>query len=120
MYVQGPKLSLIGENKFEPMEVKANYTHDDVLRGFKGFIVLQTYLSHAKGASPRSYFYFTNVRRALNEHVCHFMCKLEWTCCVHLLTTKWVRTCKSKGNKYYRLTIILNEPLSVLKLFEKN
>jgi len=116
--VQKPKFSLKGENKFKPMEVEVNYTHDNVLREFKGHIILLTYFSHAKGASPRSYFSFTNVAGVLNDYVCHFICKLDSTCCVHFLTTTWVRTCKSKGDKYYKLTIILNDPLFLIVYFE--
>jgi hypothetical protein len=59
------------------MEVKANYPRDGVLREFKSLIVLQTYLSHAKGASPRSYFSFIEAARVLNDFVCHFMRKLD-------------------------------------------
>ncbi len=84
--MQGPKFSLRGKNKFGPMEVGANYPHDGVLREFRGLIVLRTYLSRAKGASPRSYFSFTEVTGALNDFVCHFMCELDWTGCVRLST----------------------------------
>jgi hypothetical protein len=87
MFAQGPKFSLRGKNKFEPMEVRANYPHDGVLREFKGLIVLWTYLSRAKGASPRSYFSFIEAAGALNDYVCHFMRELDWTSCVHLSTT---------------------------------
>jgi hypothetical protein len=38
--MQGIKFSLRGKNKFKPMEVKANYIHEDVLKEFKGLIVL--------------------------------------------------------------------------------
>ncbi len=69
------------------MEVGANYVHDDVLREFRGLIVLRTYLSHAKGASPRSYFSFIEAAGALNDFVCHFMHELDWTSCVRLSTT---------------------------------
>jgi len=72
---------------FGPMEVGANYPHDGVLREFRGLIVLQTYLSHAKGASPRLYFSFTEAARALNDSICHFMRELDWTSCVRLSTT---------------------------------
>lgn len=100
------------------MEVGANYPHDGVLREFRGLIVLRTYLSHAKGASPRSYFSFTEAAGALNDSVCHFMRELDWTGCVRLLTAAWVRTCKSKGDKYYRLTIILSDPLFLAVCYE--
>jgi hypothetical protein len=86
-YAQGPKFSLRGKNKFGPIEVGANYPHDDILREFKGLIVLRTYLSHAKGASPRSYFSFTKAAGAFNNYVCHFMRELDWTGCVRLSTT---------------------------------
>jgi hypothetical protein len=69
------------------MEVGANYPHDGILREFRSLIVLQTYLSHAKGANPRSYFSFTETARALNDSVCHIMRKLDWTGCVRLSTT---------------------------------
>jgi hypothetical protein len=59
------------------MEIEANYLHDGVLREFRGLIVLRTYLSHAKGANPRSYFSFTEVVGALNDYVCHFIHKLN-------------------------------------------
>ncbi len=62
---QGPKLSLRGRNKFGLMEVGANYPHDSVLREFRGLIILRTYLSHAKGANPRSYFSFIEASGAL-------------------------------------------------------
>jgi hypothetical protein len=59
------------------MEVGANYPHDRVLKEFRGLIVLRTYLSHAKGASPRSYFSFIEAARALNDFVCHFIRELD-------------------------------------------
>jgi hypothetical protein len=59
------------------MEVEDNYLHDGVLREFRGLIVLWTYLNHAKGASPRSYFSFTEVARAFNDSICHFMLELD-------------------------------------------
>ncbi len=67
------------------MEVRANYPYDGVLRDFRGFIVLRTYLNHAKGVSPRSYFSFTKAAGALNDSICHFMRELDWTSCVCLL-----------------------------------
>jgi hypothetical protein len=76
MFVQGFKFSLRGKNKFGPMEVRANCLHDGVLKEFRGLIVLRTYLSHSKGASPRSYFSFTEAAGALNNSICHFMREL--------------------------------------------
>jgi hypothetical protein len=87
MFAQGLKFSLKGKNKFGPMEVGVNYPHDGVLKEFRGLIVLRTYLSHAKGASPRSYFSFIEATGAFNDFICHFMRELDWTCCVHLSTT---------------------------------
>jgi hypothetical protein len=69
------------------MEVGANYPHDGVLREFRGLTVLRTYLSHAKGASPGSYFSFTKAAGTLNDSVCHFMREPNWTGCVRLSTT---------------------------------
>jgi hypothetical protein len=59
------------------MEVEANYPHDGVLREIRGLIVLRTYLSHAKGASPRSYFSFIEAIGALNDSICHFMREMD-------------------------------------------
>jgi hypothetical protein len=118
MFAQGPRFTLRGKNKFKPMENGVNYLHDGVLRESRGLIVLQTYLSHAKGANPRSYFSFTKATRTFNDFVCHFMRELDWTGCVCLSTMAWVRTCKNKGDKNYRLTIILSDPLFLVICYE--
>jgi hypothetical protein len=75
MSEQGPKFSLRGKNKFGPMEVGANYPHDSVLREFRGLIVLRTYLSHAKGASPRSYFSLTEDSKKISIFKLNFLNK---------------------------------------------
>jgi hypothetical protein len=38
-FAQGPKFSLRGKKKFGPIEVRANYPHDGVLKEFRGLIV---------------------------------------------------------------------------------
>jgi hypothetical protein len=55
---------------------------------------------------------------ALNDFVCRFMRELNWTGCVRLSIAAWVRTCKSKGDKYYKLTIILSDPLFLAVCYE--
>jgi hypothetical protein len=50
MFVQGTKFSLGDKYKFGPMEVGVNsFMIDTAMREFKSLILLQTYLSHAKG-----------------------------------------------------------------------
>jgi hypothetical protein len=87
MSTQGPKFSLKGKNNFRPMEVRANYLHDGVLKEFRGLIVLWTYLSHAKGGSLILYFSFIEAAGAFNNFVCHFMCELDWIGCVRTPTS---------------------------------